>query len=536
MFQDRVPLLALLLSASLLLDCSSAQDCVPAPLSLTIQNVTLASTRLRRGVSIKIGSPAQELSFFPRWNNNNTFVYGPECDGEDLVAETDIACQSLRGGLYDPANSTTKGSLDSDYKPLSEPWSSDSYNLTSDSITLADNFTLKDFPIAHPTDAEKWGLEGYDPQNIIGMGPGSTLMSSLVNAGRISARAFGFWYGLEGVLDRDQAQGSFVLGGYDKAKTYGDGLPLTFTVDKDCPTGMVVNIQDILLNFRNGTDSSIFPSGGGTVLKACLDPERPVLMEMPKDPYFNTLIDAIDNEEVMRTPGLDYQNIVLNPKRTIYDGDMSFKFDSNLQITIPNHQLLVPERLINSKGRLVPNATRPVIRLNPPEDSNKNILPVLGRYFFTGAYVLSNQDANEFKLYEANPTSDEDLVAVNAKNEAVDSQATCTVLPTAPAEAGQGDGKDDGSSSDSGLSSGAIAGIAVGVVVPALIGMVLLWWWCMKRKKLSSGKGESEYQESPGSQRAGLSADGFPQQGLPHYIPQEMSAEQHPKVKPVEMP
>ena len=207
---------------------------------------------------------------------------------------------------------------------------------------------------------------------------------------------------------------------------------------------------------------------------------------------------------------------------------MTFRFESNLQITIPNHQLLVPERLINSKGRLVPNATRPVIRMNPPPDANINSLPVLGRYFLTGAYVMSNQDANEFTIWQVNPTTDEDLVAVNKKNEALDTQATCTVVPTASAEPGQGKDGNDASTDGKGLSSGAIAGIAVGVVVPALIGIGLLWWWCMKRKKVANGKTESDYQDSPGAYVTG--------QGIPHYIPQEMSAEQHPRAKPVELP
>lgn len=181
-------------------------------------------------------------------------------------------------------------------------------------MDLGGNNSLRAFPLASPKDYKDWNTQGYDPQNIIGMGPGSTLIDACRKAGRIASDSLGFYWGLDGVLDRDQMKGSFVLGGYDKAKTYGNGRTQPLSDRPDCPTRMAVSIKDIVLNFSNGTDASIFPKdNGGTLLSACVIPERPSLMDMPRKPYFQNLLDAIGNEEWGRTAGVDWWNVVLNP-------------------------------------------------------------------------------------------------------------------------------------------------------------------------------------------------------------------------------
>jgi hypothetical protein len=144
--------------------------------------------------------------------------------------------------------------------------------------------TLEDFPIARPVNTDKWDLQAYAPQNIIGMDSGSTVLEALKNAGRIASKSFGFWWGLDGVGEKDQKGGSFVLGGYDRAKAYGDGVTTQLTHTDKCASGMVVSISDILLNFRNGTDTSIY-----------------------------NLQVAIENGEVARSMGIDFWNVVLSP-------------------------------------------------------------------------------------------------------------------------------------------------------------------------------------------------------------------------------
>lgn len=69
MFALRGPMLALYLGVSwlILLGTSSAANCVPQPLSLRIDNVTIPTGLKRRGILMDIGGPGQEFSFIPMW-------------------------------------------------------------------------------------------------------------------------------------------------------------------------------------------------------------------------------------------------------------------------------------------------------------------------------------------------------------------------------------------------------------------------------------------------------------------------------------
>ncbi|POR32113.1 Uncharacterized protein TPAR_07685 [Tolypocladium paradoxum] len=503
----------------------AAQDCVSGLVSLPLINTTLSNGKSRRGVSLKVGNPQQEFAFLPKWDNNNTFLYGPKCDSMQIMKSND-ACITFRGGVYED-RSDSKGTLASSVKPPPDLWSSTTYDMFTETLDLGGNNSLRAFPLASPKDYKGWDTQGYDPQNIIGMGTGSTLMDACRKAGRIASDSSGFYWGLDGVLDSDQMKGSLVLGGYDKAKTYGNGRTLQLSDRRDCPTRMTVSINDIVLNFANGTDASVFPKdNGGTFLLACIIPERPSLMDMPRTPHFQNLLDAIGNEEWSRTVGVDWWNVVLNPSKPLFKGDLTFTLDDGFQVKIPNHQLIVPERYINDKGDLAVNSSRPVIRINSLQDTTAKVLPVLGRYFFTSAYVLLNRDANQFTLWQANPTSDENLVPVNQATQ------SCTTTPTTSRQ------PDLGGDQNGKLSSGAIAGIAVGGAAAAGIGLGVLWW-CLVRRRKRNNEVEAERftveeeRERPPTRKAAEVQ--WPSQGYPHFIPQEMSS-QPMRNRPVELP
>ncbi|KAL7954537.1 aspartic peptidase domain-containing protein [Trichoderma compactum] len=483
----------------------AAEDCVPGPISLSVANTTLSTTgKSQRGVSLKVGTPPQQFTFLPKWNNNNTFLYGPKCDSENLV-KTDDACITFRGGIYGNT-SDTRGVLASSIKPPKDLWSSTTYELFTDNVELNTNNSLHAFPLANPTDIKSWDTQAYDPQNIIGLGSGSTIIDACRKAGSIASDSVGFYWGLDGVLDKDQTKGSFVLGGYDRAKTFGDGYTIPLSDDPDCPTGMVVSIANIVLNFVNGTDFSLFPDSKGTILTACLIPERPTLMDMPRTPYFDSLLEAVGNEEFGRSTGIDWWNVILNPSKSMFTGDLTFTLDNNMDITIPNRQLIVPERYIDDNGALAINSSLPVIRINSLQNTTSHTLPNLGRYFLTAAYVLFNRDANEFTLWQANPTSDEDLVSVNDKNEVFEASQSCAKIPATslpPATSMPSSGSDkggkpdvsDNSSKSSSLSSGAIAGIAIGCAVIIAISLGVLWWCQILRRKSKTGMERSISQE-----------------------------------------
>jgi hypothetical protein len=158
------------------------------------------------------------------------------------------------------------------------------------------------------------------------------------------------------------------------------------------------------------------------------------------------------------------------------------------------------------------------------------------------------------------------LVALGEDNKSINAQATCTVQPTASADAGEGDGtkteestgtaeptsKDSNSNSnnqssegkedDEGLSTGAVIGIAVGICGPVIAGVAFLIWFLMRRKqKKKEEEAEKRHLESTAVYMTYPSPPetpkiGWPTQGVPHFIPQEMATDNQPKIRPVELP
>ncbi|KAM4063719.1 peptidase aspartic [Hirsutella rhossiliensis] len=369
-------------------------------------------------------------------------------------------------------------------------------------------------------------LSCYDPQNIIGLGSASSLINALRKAGHIMSSAVGFYWGLDGVNDRDQRPGALVLGGYDKAKTYGDGYTAFLTDTRDCESGMTVPLRDIVLNFANGTNASIFPrENGGTVLRACLLPERPVIMDMPRTPYFKNLLAGIGNLEYSRSASIDWWSVILDPRLPI-----------GLQIKILNHQLIVPERCIEAGGEISVNDSRPAIRINSLQVTTANYIPVLGRYFLTSAYLMANRGANQFTLWEANPTSEENLVAVNDKNEVFPATAkeVCARQPTASLQPERGSSSNGGGSGAS-ITPGAVAGIAVGAAAALLAAAALIWWLLGRKRKGKTTQSEPNFQNGRDLSQSPKQNLGYPSQGFPHFIPQEISSEPM-KHQPTEMP
>lgn len=238
-----------------------------------------------------------------------------------------------------------------------------------------------------------------------------------------------------------------------------------------------------------------------------------------------------------------------------YDGDFTIKLVSGLSITIPNNQLIVPERRINENGEIYRNDTQPLLRINMIQQDG----PIfIGRFFFTAAYLATNEDAGKFTLWKANPRTDQDLVALDSNNKPVDSRVTCTATPisTVSANPDQGHGSDQENEregeedkdkasettttptatpkSDTGLPMAAKAGIAAGAGAAGLICIVLLVWLIIRRKRRAVAEADAK-SLAPGDMKTAYPTQAYPSQGYPHSMPQELGAcsERRP---PAEMP
>ncbi|KAK4548165.1 hypothetical protein LTR36_010034 [Oleoguttula mirabilis] len=83
--------------------------------------------------------------------------------------------------------------------------------------------------------------------------------------------------------------GQIVFGGYDAAKTKGNNYTKSLQLPTlACSSGMEVTVTDMVLNFPNGTDSSMLGYGA---IAACIMPDYPLIFTFPDTYYtqFETL-------------------------------------------------------------------------------------------------------------------------------------------------------------------------------------------------------------------------------------------------------
>lgn len=151
----------------------------------------------------------------------------------------------------------------------------------------------------------------------------------------------------------------------------------------------------------------------------------------------------------------------------------------------------MPDLYINKgSGALVANGSTPEIVINALQQVNSDDLPQIGRQFLSSAYLMLNQDANSFTVWEASSQDDVDLVAVDEANRQVDQFCDAARKnATSPIHSAEPSASD--SSQGNGISAGAIAGIAVGCVVGVSIIAGGAFFW-MKRKNKDQDEPRSD--------------------------------------------
>ena len=101
---------------------------------------------------------------------------------------------------------------------------------------------------------------------------------------------------------------------------------------------------------------------------------------------------------------------LLNIRR--YDGDLTFDIYPDLEITIPNHQLVVPDIEINPEGQeFVSNySTYAEILINSLQAINLNDIPRFGTPFLSSAYLLVDNDHQQFTLWASQQSETSNLI------------------------------------------------------------------------------------------------------------------------------
>lgn len=160
-------------------------------------------------------------------------------------------------------------------------------------------------------------------------------------------------------------------------------------------------------------------------------------------------------------------------------------------------------------GNLVYNNSVRELMLNALESVNANDMPLLGMTFLSSAYLSINYDKAEFTLWQANPTTDENILAIDSTGNGCTPVASSVASQVAATSTTSNSA--DSHKSSSSFPVDAIAGIVVGVVVLIIVGAA--FWFCRsprQRRKRWNEQQHAAYLIGRYDNKAELSANETP--------------------------
>ncbi|KAH9903770.1 acid protease [Xylariomycetidae sp. FL2044] len=453
------------------------------PLAFPIADVQILSGNPKsftKGILAGVGSPRRDIVFLPWPELNNTWIYDEQPFCDPSIIFNDVICRVRRGNLYSEGNSSSYQKADdipsaggASIETQSNGSEVGISKLMASSVAVRDSLDLGSTSIS---DAFAFGVprlswdHGYTISHALGLGKNSTILNSLVQAGRIGSRAWSIYWGRMWV--DDELDGGVVLGGYDQQKVIGTNYtqPLDFSEKTGCWTGMKVHISSVKLNIRTGEDTELLPQN--TAVDACLVPQRQLLFEGPQ-----SILDAFEKETGMsnigRSFGLHWSSYLYDGGN-YFDGDLTISLSSGLDVRISNNQFLVPFVDVDRSGSRVFNTSRREFLYNTVYENPST----LGRYFLTGAYLMVDHDAETFTLWAANPTTESQLtpvISANAKENCAGSSQSGTSPDASMRPAQQ--------HTSAALSGGAIAGIVIGAVAALAVLGVAIYLFLRRRRR-----------------------------------------------------
>ncbi|MCJ1310697.1 hypothetical protein MMC25_004363 [Agyrium rufum] len=162
----------------------------------------------------------------------------------------------------------------------------------------------------------------------------------------------------------------------------------------------------------------------------------------------------------------------------VFDGDLRFTFDSEFEITIPNEQLVFPQVIVNLNGSQTTNDLVRSISINSIPANDNSVFPILGQTFLTSAYLYVNGDLDEFPLWQANPTLEEQIIPVGDSSQCTGAPIIASG-PTSPTQNRIPFQHTDQPNGD--IRPMVVAGVVIGgLFVLAIVGCILC---CLCRKK-----------------------------------------------------
>ncbi|KAF5845870.1 hypothetical protein GGP41_008382 [Bipolaris sorokiniana] len=408
-----------------------------------------------------VGSNNQKISFFASGGYNETYVYGT--NGFCTDSYSSGACVTFRGGAYDASKSSTD-------KLISSRKDSDDFKAEwmEDTLSFGINTSLSSFGFGVP----KQDLnQAFTSQSQLGLGRNSSFLQALVSAGDIGTKVYSIFWGLVGGPAEKQTGGSLVLGGLDRSliSNPNDNSTASLFRGSRCRTGMVVMISDILLNWPNGTDMSVLMGSQSAAIQACISPSFAGLMTLPLSYYKNFRLLAggtlPDNMTDARSLGINYFTMLFDLSN-VYYGGLTIQLHNSISVKIPNTELT--------------NTSVRNVVINSLQSYNGNDLPVLGRLFMSSAYIMVNQKAERFSVWQANTGSrTPNVVAVDKQNNMISefcTNSTGRSVDAAPSPTSSVNvlvPQNEASELSGGLIGGIIAGALGGLALLGAIGFIL---------------------------------------------------------------
>lgn len=267
---------------------------------------------------------------------------------------------------------------------------------------------------------------------------------------------------------------------------------------------MLVNITDLVLNFTNGTNVSLFPTSRSSSISASLTPRLPRPNgECQAGPTSTTSRIQTDASIGGRSFGIDFFAVRYEHGKILYNSDLTIKLLNGWSVRASRMISWLSRACtaVEGQGSRSVNSTDPTLTINPIQQVNADDLSQIGRQLLSGAYLMVNEEMNQCTLWSANPTNDVDLVAFDASGEEATSICTppsSTISTTSTEVPADGLSPPVAPSSSGALPTGVIIEIVVAIVAVILTGLGI--WLCRRkraRKVQQAGQVETIVEEVP---------------------------------------
>lgn len=187
-----------------------------------------------------------------------------------------------------------------------------------------------------------------------------------------------------------------------------------------------------------------------------------------------------------------------------YDGDLSFTLEG-VTIRIPNSELVVPEKYIDKvTGERKENTTKDELVISPLGNgfNNANDVAIMGRLFFSMAYLSINQDAGTFTVWPVEDSFSSGTPSIKALSPENNIVEDFCDGENPPASNGT-ETRQPSNEKKSSLSGAALGGIVLGglAFIAAILALILFFLRGKKRankgNRLEGNEGANSSQLPP---------------------------------------